>query len=221
MTNDLSEKSISYYEESNIYQKFSQAEDALNVVESYLVPYVTNKTVLDLGCGNGKYLKILRPLTTLIYGIDLSEPQLKLIKKKDNLICADAVNIPLCSNSIDVIYSCWMFGTITGDNKRYLAMNEAKRILKPGGLIILIENSNSGEFEFVRGRISDPLERTKNYNDWLLSQGFVKKAELNTYFDFYNAQEANQVFRKIWKERLVGVLNSRIEHNISVFEWSK
>lgn len=221
MSNNLSEKSKSYYEEIDVYQRFSDAEDYLKLVENYLMPEVKDKIVLDLGCGNGKYLNLFRHSANIIYGLDLSPNQLSLVKDSKKIICADASQLPIRENSLDLIYSCWMFGTILDEQRRLCAMTEAKRILKPGGKIILVENSNSGEFEKVRGRLDDSCERTKKYNNWIISQDFIKVKELKTYFKFNSAQEANDTFKNIWKDRFMGSVNEKIQHNISIFEWAK
>ena len=221
ISNDLSEKSASYYSESDVYHKFSQAEDYLNLVENYLRNEVKNKDVLDLGCGNGKYLSLLENYCQALYGLDLSSEQLALIHKKEIVICADASAIPLQSESLDLIYSCWMFGTILDEEKRLKAINEAKRVIKLGGKIILVENSEFSEFEKIRGRTQDPLKRTEKYNEWLFSQNFILKTQLDTYFKFPNEQEANTVFRQIWKDRFLGPVSSTIQHDISIMEWTK
>lgn len=221
MSNNLSEKSMSYYDESNIYKVFSDAEDCLNLVRDYLLTQVNNKECLDLGCGNGKYLDLLGKNANLIYGLDLSLPQLSLAGNK-NLICADASQLPLKDKSVDLVYSCWMFGTITDDKKRLSALNDAKRVVKQGGKIILVENTNSGEFEKVRGRLpeQDSQLRTKQYNDWLINQGFIEVKRFQSYFNFSDDNMANDIFRKIWKDRLVGIVTKNITHDISIFEWS-
>lgn len=220
MSNNLSENSISYYDESNIYKIFSDAEDCLGLVQDYLLTQVKNKECLDLGCGNGKYLKLLGKNAKLIYGLDLSFPQLSLAGI-DNLICADASQIPLGNKSVDLVYSCWMFGTIIDDIKRKKAIDEAKRILRPGGKIVLIENSNTGEFEKVRGRLpeQDSLLRTQKYNEWLISQGFKEIKKIQTQFNFESDTVANYIFEKIWKDRLILNVNKDLKHDITIFEY--
>lgn len=54
---NLSEKSKNYYEENDIYEIFSIAEDYPNKIYECLVPQIKNKIVLDLGCGTGKFMQ--------------------------------------------------------------------------------------------------------------------------------------------------------------------
>lgn len=216
---NLSEKSLSYYEECDVYKVFSECEDYPGLVEKYLKEEVQGKNILDLGCGNGKYLHLLNKSAKSLFGVDLSQNQLSLVNnKKDNvsIACADASSLPFKDKTFDVIYSCWMFGTILDIDKRNQAMSEAKRTMIPGGKIILIENNEGGEFEDVRGRNAD--SRTKDYNNWVLSQGFIKTKELPSYFLFESSYQANEVFKKIWKDNFNASLMAIVNHDIAVFE---
>lgn len=220
---NLSENSVSYYDENKIYKIFSDSEDFPGLIKLYLSKQVPNKDVLDLGCGNGKYIKPLKELAKSIVGIDLSEKQLELAQKDNpeaTLICSDASQMPFENDSFDIVYSCWMFGTILDLDKRTKAMNEAKRILRKNGRIILVENNEGGEFERVRGRYPD-CTRTKDYNDWILEQGFHSIVEAQTYFQFEDENQSNYIFKKIWGENFQGVLKRIVKHNIVIFEYEK
>ena len=56
---NLSEKSKNYYEENDIYEIFSLAEDYPNKIFDYLYPYIQNKIVLDRMWYRQVYAKIL------------------------------------------------------------------------------------------------------------------------------------------------------------------
>ena len=64
---NLSEKSKNYYEENDIYELFSIAEDYPNKIYKYLLPKIKNKiqTLLDVGLG---YIKLGQPSTELSGG---------------------------------------------------------------------------------------------------------------------------------------------------------
>ena len=76
---NLSEKSKNYYEENDIYEIFSLAEDYPNKIFDYLYPYIQNKIILDLGCGTGKFMQKFYKDTIKYYGLDLSEKQLEAV----------------------------------------------------------------------------------------------------------------------------------------------
>ena len=50
--------------------------------------------------------------------------------------------IPLPSQHVDVIWVCLVLGGILNDDLR-LAVSELKRVVKPGGLLFLVENTSN------------------------------------------------------------------------------
>ncbi len=57
------------------------------------LPKDKNIKILDIGCGNGKYLKVLKKYGyNSIFGIDISEEQIKIAKQSNlNVQCSDAL----------------------------------------------------------------------------------------------------------------------------------
>jgi len=96
--------------------------------------------VLDVGCGTGwgtqgllkKYKK------AEIFSLDLSPQMLRQTKakggwfRKPSLICADAEEIPLADESVDLVFSNLMLQWC--DYKK--VFSEFKRVLKPEGLLM-------------------------------------------------------------------------------------
>lgn len=224
MTNfNLSEKSKNYYEENEIYELFSIAEDFPNKIYNFLLPKVQNKVVLDLGCGTGKFMQKFYKVTAKYYGLDLSSKQLEIAKKKVKdgnikFICSSAENIPLSDNSIDVIISTWVLGTILETDRRNKVLEEMKRVLKKDGNIYLVENDIGGEFEEIRNRYPN-IKKTKEYNDWIELNGFKIESQFKTYFQFDTCEEAKKVFSNIWGEDTGDKVKSNIiEQNIIIYK---
>lgn len=223
---NLSEKSKNYYEENDIYEIFSLAEDYPNKIFDYLYPSIQNKIVLDLGCGTGKFMQKFYRDTIKYYGLDLSEKQLETAKNKvkgENVefICCSAENIPLPNNSIDVIISTWVLGTILEVNRRNKAIEEMKRVLKKDGVIFLVENDIGGEFEIIRNRYPD-IKRTQNYNNWMESKEFICADKFETFFKFENTNQAKEIFSNIWGNEIGNkVKNNIIKHNVVIYKFQK
>ena len=224
MTNlNLSEKSKNYYEENDIYEIFSIAEDYPNKIYKILLPKIKNKVVLDLGCGTGKFMQKFYKETTKYYGLDLSSQQLNIAKRKVNsnlaeFICCSAENIPLPDNSIDVIISTWVLGTILEIDRRNKVLKEMKRVLKKDGNNYLVENDIGGEFEEIRNRYPN-IKRTKEYNDWIESHRFICENRFETYFKFKDKEQAQKVFANIWGEHIGNkVNNDTIKQNIIIYK---
>lgn len=211
---NLSEKSKNYYEENDIYEVFSIAEDYPNKIYECLLPKIKGKRVLDLGCGTGKFIQKFYNETTKYYALDLSNEQLNIAKKKINsndveFICCSAENIPLEDNSIDVIISTWVLGTILEIDRRNKVLEEMKRVLKKDGNIYLVENDIGGEFEEIRNRYPN-IRRTKEYNNWIENHGFLCENKFETYFKFDSSKKAKEVFSNIWGADIGNKVNSNI-----------
>lgn len=223
---NLSEKSKNYYEENDIYEIFSIAEDHPNKIYESLLPKIKDKIVLDLGCGTGKFMQKFYNEATKYYGLDLSSEQLNIAKRKIHsnnveFICCSAENIPLPDNSIDVIISTWVLGTILEIDRRNKVLAEMKRILKNDGNIYLVENDIGGEFEEIRNRYPD-IKRTKDYNNWIENHGFVSYDKFETYFKFDSDKKAKEVFSNIWGIDIGNKVKSNlIKQNIIIYKYCK
>ena len=88
-SNDLSEFSASYYQKADVYKMFSDAEDREGLIWELLKEKFKDKTVLDLGCGNGRYLNLISQVTAECVGVDQSYQQLKQSENKLPFIVAD------------------------------------------------------------------------------------------------------------------------------------
>lgn len=222
---NLLKESKAYYDDNDFYEIFSIAEDSENKASNYLKSISKDKIVLDAGCGTGKFLNVLESSSKEYIGIDLSDKQLskaKLKNKKDNtkFICSNLSSINIEDNKVDLIVSSWVLGTITDINERTSALNELKRILKDKGTIILVENAENSEFETIRGRDKDT--RTKDYNDWILSNGFTLEETINTYFNFKSLEDAIKCFDVIYGNKVSSkIKDSKIEHKINIYKYNK
>lgn len=223
---NLLEKSGIYYKKASIYETFAQAEDAPALVYQTLLPVFKDKNILDIGCGTGKYLKLFSPHVKSILGVDAAEDQLLIAKEKIKdcsnvaLMCSDVAGVSF-SKLYDIALASWMLGTITDEKKRLQILDNIKSSLKKNGNVFLVENDIGGEFEDIRGRVNDPLERTKSYNNWLQQQGFQIAYKLESYFEFATTQEAKNVIKTIWGVKAAKkVTSSRINHPIVIFSSS-
>lgn len=218
----LAELSPSYTIGASIYEQFSQAEDYPGFIEEKLIDLASSKTLLDVGCGSGKYSCLLQPYANRVFALDKSLEQLLEAKNKCSslpveFVAASATSLPFKTGSFEAVLSSWVVGTIDTPPRRLMALNELKRVCAPGGKIILIENALESEFEILRGR-GFPDTRTKEYNDWLLGEGFKVFCEIDTYFSFASADEAQFVFNEIWGPRLTKKIDTdRVEHKVLIF----
>jgi len=222
---NLLKNSEAYYDNNDYYEIFSIAEDSEKKVDNYLINLSKNKIILDAGCGTGKYLPVLEKNAKQYIGIDLSDMQLekarnKSIKDNSIFINSNINSIPLENNSIDLIVSSWVLGTITDLSEREQCLNELKRVLKIDGIIILVENDENSEFEELRERTKD--SRTMNYNNWITQHGFVEDEKIDTYFQFTDLKTTHKCFEIIYGKDIANKINNnKIEHKIVIFKYIK
>jgi len=101
--------------------------------------------ILDICCGTGTQLHLIRPGEEECIGLDLSSSVLKyaLYKyPKIPFVCADAVNIPFHDASFEGLIISFSLHD-KSPQVRDTLMNEGKRLLKPGGKIVLVDFENS------------------------------------------------------------------------------
>ena len=221
---NLLKNSNAYYKDNDYYEIFSIAEDGEQKVQEYLKELSKDKIVLDAGCGTGKFLPSIESVSKKYIGLDLSSDQLskaKLKSKKNSLFINSSLEkIDLEDNSVDLIISTWVLGTITNIDERNKCLNELKRVLKPNGEIILVENDENSEFEEIRNRTKDT--RTRDYNNWILSNQFKVDKRIDTYFNFNSLEEAKECFKVIYGESISNKINNKIiKHKIIIFRYKK
>lgn len=109
------------------------------------VPWRGGERVLDIGCGNGGYLRRLAGRTTVL-GFDLSRGMLaELAAQPDDgsprplLTVADAQALPLPDASCDVALAMHMLYHVPDIA---LAVRELRRVLRPGGVLLAATNSD-------------------------------------------------------------------------------
>ena len=111
-------------------------EDRKNLILRHTGP---GNRVLDLGCGNGRFSEIFREDIDYV-GVDNSEKMIEIAKKEHSgkkFQIAGALNLPFPDNYFDVIFSFAVIHHIPSKELRLRFLSEAKRILKPGGILIL------------------------------------------------------------------------------------
>jgi ubiquinone/menaquinone biosynthesis C-methylase UbiE len=101
-------------------------------------------TVLDVGCGNGKFVTRLhhdRPELRII-GMDISAGILAVVPRP--VVVADAQALPFADASVDAVLAMHMLYHVPDIPA---AISELARILKPGGLVIASTNSDGDKRE--------------------------------------------------------------------------
>jgi ubiquinone/menaquinone biosynthesis C-methylase UbiE len=96
--------------------------------------------VLDIGCGTGALLDQLQTCSEELLGVDISQEALSYcsLRGHKNLLLSDASHTALPSAYFDVITAVGIIEHLEDD---HAFLVEMKRLLKPGGVMILLTSS--------------------------------------------------------------------------------
>lgn len=97
----------------------------------------TPARVLDVGCGNGVYLRQLRVRGIDAVGCDLSRGMLAAAAPHPMLVNADVTALPVSSSAFDVVLAPHMLYHVAD---RAVAASEMRRVLRSGGRCVVITN---------------------------------------------------------------------------------
>ena len=140
--------------------------------------------LMDIGCGTGKTMEELSVFARII-GCDFHAEAIRLCKKRDDslLIQASAESLPVCENSFDIV--C-ILGVLHNkgikDDQRVL--NEAFRILKPDGVLIVHEPA----FNFLYSVHEKVQHVRQRYDKWEINEKLINAGfTVNRvgYYDFF------------------------------------
>lgn len=105
-------------------------------VAEYLKSLETGSLVLDVGCGNGKYQVSNNDI--ILIGCDISCQLLEICSSRNmNVFQAEAVSLPIRNGSMDHSISIAVIHHLACKERRIQALNEIKRVLKPGGTALI------------------------------------------------------------------------------------
>jgi len=156
-----------------------------------LLPYVKNKAVLDIGCGDGRWLTYLsKQGAKKCCGVDNSPAMIKKAKSNclDNLLFTqgDMQDLPYSKNSFDFILSTFSLMYFEAKNLKKIA-SEINRTLKRSGLFYISTNLLSGEITLENQPI--PLELGLNNNKFKVNNLYQSEDMYDLAFACLNKKQ--------------------------------
>ena len=153
--------------------------------------------IVELGAGTGRLTRFLARDARHVYASDLSQHMLSQGKRMLSadearrcvLSVADMRRVPFPDNCADMVIAGWSFcylavwGADHWREELEAGLAEARRVLRPGGVIILLENFGTGFEEPA------PPPHLNDYFNFLKSKGFQTNW-LRTDYQFESMQEA-------------------------------
>lgn len=157
-----------------------------NMVKDFLAGK-ENLKGLDIGCGNGK--NMLFP--DKMFGLENCEKFVQICRKKKlNVVLGDCCDLPFKDNSFDYTICIAVFHHLESAERRRKAIQEMKRVVKPGGECLVSVWSFENQEPKRNFTIGD------NLVPWLRSSD---KKLFNRYYHIFTKEMIMSYIEKIKK----------------------
>ena len=121
--------------------------------------------LLDIGCGQGRVLKLLASRANRVIGVDIDSDARQLARAE--LLLAGVENYSLRKgNMYELPFADGEFDTVILDDvlgdadEPVLALCEAGRLLKPAGRLLILAATDDGDATFLENRFADWCQAT-------------------------------------------------------------
>jgi len=130
-------------------QRLNDQADTLEQILHHDSLFAPGSKVLEAGCGVGAQSKIISRMNpqTRFISVDISEKSIdearKMELKNVQFFSADIFNLPFEDQSFDAVLVCFVLEHLA---EPLIALTELKRVLKPGGRIMVIEGDHGSAY---------------------------------------------------------------------------
>ncbi len=162
--------------------------------------------VIELGAGTGRLTTQIAPLVRSLVSLDISEPMLDLLREKlpgVTIIAADNRAVPLVDACADIAVAGWSIAHSvewypdTWRTQTGRALSEMRRLLRPGGTVIVLETLGTGN-----ETPAPPNEGLARFYQMLEREyGFTRTA-LRTDYRFESPAEGQALLRFFFGDEL-------------------
>jgi len=166
-----------------ISEQFAQTRKFLWDMLKPLGKYIQDgDVILDLGCGTGRLYQLFQnfqgEVGVFYTGVDVSEGQIAVAKKQfsgAHFVVGDMLSIPSENHVFDTIYCIAVFHHLPDRETRLKSLQEMRRVLKPGGRVIMTNWNLSGAWgrEKVATGAYEPIGEGDFFVPWKDTDGNV------------------------------------------------
>lgn len=159
--------------------------------------------ILDIGAGTGRYTSALMAEGYRVKAVELVARNIEVFRKREpaaDVVKGDARNMPFLPSGIaDVTLLLGPLYHLIDEEDKQKALNEAKRVTKPGGLIFvayLMNEYSILSYCFDEERIGDLLDKG------LVDRQFHVRAQKDELYDYVRIEDINRLDEKAGLERV-------------------
>ncbi len=214
-----------------IAEQFSRTRNTRNIIWQDLIPFldytVSGDKVLDLGCGNGRLFGALKDKNVEYVGVDNSEGLIRGAQVKTpeaDFRVVDILKLPFDDNYFDKVYCIATLHHIPSKEVRSGVLREIKRVLRPGGIVVvtvwnlwhkgvawreLIKNASLKVLGLSKLDFRDVLFPWRNNDRKILAQ---------RYLHLFTQREIERLFKKAgFKIKKAGITKRPDRNNNNIY----
>ena len=155
-------------------------------IDRFMETVPKGNKILDIGCGNGR--NMCYP-DYEFSGVDISSEFVKICCDRGlDVKKGTMTELPFENNSFDVILSIASFHHLNNESNRNKALQEMKRVLQPGGIVLL--------YVWSKNQPRKTKRTFENYGDVLVPWKSNDGKIYNRYYYIFQIEEIKELIEK-------------------------